>query len=177
LPSEQHFADNKFYGGDPVMTAFTEFDQWENDYELYVIDNRERIGRLCHFGWRLLPPSIAKSKENWEKVADYFLNLPIAKVDYSVCPDLNKHLDHENLLDYDEYVKFFGEISSKGIYTYDSYNLGFKERPYFRVTIPNVELTLDDLPEEIKNILEELMLYEISFAETSLIPEELVSKL
>lgn len=159
------------------MTAFTENEQWESDYNLFLIDNQGEIALLCHVGWRLLPPTIAKSKENLEKVEDYFLHLTTSKENYTVCPDLKKHLDTKTIADYGRYVYYFGDISSKGIYTYDSYDFSLAERPYYRVTIPKKALTLNDLPEEIKSILEDLKLDDFSFGETSLIPEDIVSKL
>lgn len=159
------------------MTSFTETEQWENDFNLFFIDKYGKVALLCHVGWRLLPPTIAKSKEDLEKIENYLLSLTYSKEDYSVCPDLKNHLNTNSIQDYGKYVYYFGEISSKGIYTYDSYDSNFEERPYYRVTLPKQELNFEQLPEEIKNILEALRLDNVSFAETSLIPEELIKVL
>ena len=152
------------------MTAFTESEQWDNDYNLFLIDNQGKIALLSHFGWRALPPTIAKSKENLEKLDNYFLQLNNSKEGYSVCPDLKKHLDTKTIADFGKYISYFGDLSSKGIYTYDSYDFSLTERPYYRVAIPKKELTINDLPEDIRSILEDLELYQIDFSETSLIP-------
>lgn len=159
------------------MTVFTKDEQWDNDYDLFVIDNKGKIGRLCHFGERLLPPTIAKSRENLEKVEDHFVNLPDLKSGFIKCPDLLTHLDMANVGDFARYVYYFGEVSSRGLYTYDSYGPSYHKGRYFRVTIPKTELSINDLPVEIKNILEELRLDSICFAEDSLIPEDVVRNL
>jgi hypothetical protein len=69
------------------MTAFTENEQLESDYNLFLIDNQGEIALLCHVGWRLLPPTIVKNRENLEKVENYFLSLTNVKEGYTVCPD------------------------------------------------------------------------------------------
>jgi hypothetical protein len=159
------------------MAAFTKDEQWDHNYEIFLVDKDGRLGRFDHVGWRLLPPTIAKSKEDWERVVAYFDSLETEAENYNICPDLLKHLDINNVVNFDEYVKVYGEISSKGLYSYDSYGDSFKERPYFRVTFPKSELFLEDLPKEIGNILEDLKMFEVSFADKSLISEEIVRKL
>jgi hypothetical protein len=159
------------------MTAFSKAEQWDNDYDLYFVDKNGKIGLFCHDGWRLLPPSIAQSKENWQTVCDYFENLESNHQRYDVCPELDKHLNKNSVASIYQYTDYFGKISSKGLYCYDTYDFSRKERPYYRVSIPKVEFNFDDLPQEIKNILKDLRLAEISFAEDSIIPEKLVAEL
>jgi hypothetical protein len=156
---------------------FTEDEQWDHNYKFFVIDKYGKIAQFEHVGFRLLPQKIAKSKENWDRLFNYFRNLNKITEKYEICPDLDKHLDKDNVKNIELYVQDVSQVSLKGLYSYDSYDYGFAERPYFRVTIPKNELALDDLPEEIKNILKDLRLDKISFAETSLIPEKIVSRL
>lgn len=158
------------------MPFFTENEQWDNDYNIFLIDNQNRIALLCHDGFRLLPPTIVKSKENLEKVDNYF-NLHKKIGSYRTCPDLKDHLDIKTISSYEKYLSYFGEFSSKGIYTYDTYDFSYTNRPYFRVTIPENKLILSDLPEDIISILEPLRLDELSFENTSIIDEKIVSEL
>ncbi|MEZ5427999.1 MAG: hypothetical protein R2747_17135 [Pyrinomonadaceae bacterium] len=159
------------------MTAFTEEEQWDHNYDVFVVDKYGKLGHLSHVGWRLLPPSIGKSKERWQKTRDFFNKIPNKVDSYKICPDLKIHLDRSSIINMESYLKIYGGMSSKGLFSYDSYDFSFVERPYFRVTIPKNELILDDLPDEIKGILKDLKLNEISFAETSLIPEVIVKEL
>jgi hypothetical protein len=158
------------------MTAFTEDEQWDSDLDWFAIDRDGKIGHFTSVGWRLLPPSIASSKENLGKIFDYFDQMEI-KNGYLVCPNLQTHLAKLSIDTFDKYVRSFAEMSSRGLYSYDSYDYSHDNRPYFRVTIPKSELRLDDLPQDIKDILENLGMNEISFAEDSVIPEELTNKL
>lgn len=159
------------------MTAFTEYEQWDHNYEFYLLDKDGRLGRFDHFGWRLLPPTIAKSKENLDKVAHYFKNLHSKQQRFKVCPDLLKHLNMRTVISFEDYLNCYSGISSKGLYSYDSYDFSAKERPYFRVTLPIKELLFEDLPQEIREILNDLRIPEISFFQDSLIREEFVAKL
>lgn len=121
--------------------------------------------------------NIAKSKENWKKVSEYFENLQINYENYEVCSDLLKYLDLKSVVNFEEYIKFYGEISSKGIYSYDSYDFSKQERPYFKVTIPQNDLLFENLPQDIKAILEDLKLPETNFAKHSLISDEVIYNL
>lgn len=159
------------------MTAFTQDEQWDHNYELYLIDKDGKLGRFDHVGWRFLPPTIAKSKENWQRITKFFENTNSVEEDYVICPDLLKHLDMQNVVNYDKYIKLYGRISSKGLYSYDSYDFSFKERPYFRVTLPKKELFFEDLPQEIREILNDLRMPEISFPQNSLIREKIVAEI
>ena len=159
------------------MTAFTEEEQWSSDLDWFAIDKHGKIVHFTSVGWRLLPPSIAESKENLEKVFDYFDKLNFSENHFEICPDLQNHLVKDKIVDFDRYKKSFAAMASRGLYSYDSYGQSHKERPYFRVAIPKRELTLNDLPQDIKSIIESLKILEVSFAENPLISEEIVDKL
>lgn len=158
------------------MTAFTKDEQWDHNYQIYLADKDGKLARFDHVGWRLLPPTIAKSKEKWLKVTEYFERVNSIG-DYTICPNLLKHLDMQSVVNYDEYIKDYGRISSKGLYSYDSDDFSFKERPYFRITLPKKELLFEDLPQEIREILEKLRMSEIDFSNDSLIREKIVAEL
>lgn len=159
------------------MTAFTKDEQWDYNYDLFAVDMNGKIGHFSHVGFRLLPPSIAKSKEKWEHLFNYFSNLQIRESTYQICPDLRRHLNNNFLGNLDQYLKPSIEMSLRGLYSYDSYDDSRKNRPYFRVTIPKNELNMDHLPGDIKDILESLIMNNINFAQNSLILEEVMAKL
>lgn len=159
------------------MTEFSEAEQWENDHDIYLVDRNGKIGLFCHVGWRLLPPTVARSKENLQKVCDYFENIKSNQQKYDVCPDLDKHLEKNSVSSMFQYKDYFGKISLKGLYCYDSYDYSREERPYYRVSIPKVELIFEDLPQEIKSILKNLKLNDFSFTTDSLIPEKFIAEL
>lgn len=186
------------------MAAFTEDEQWESDLDWYAIDRDERIGQFLTAGHRLLPPSFGSNKEMTEQLSDYFESLPFDKTSFIICPNFKKNdLMHKDtkiltvtglLIDIDENMSnkliddwiarsdelsHFGmRMASRGLYSYDSNTMAHKNfRPYYRFAIPKKELRLNDLPQAIKAILENLRMPEISFAEASLIPVEITDRL
>lgn len=183
------------------MTAFDEDEQLCSDLDWYAIDRDGRIGQFATAGHRLLPISFASNKEVTEKLSAYFENYPFKFGNYIICPDLKRNnlkftnsnistktgikIIDEKLRDqlFDEMIQderqlgFFRNMSSKGLYTYDSNSFEYSSLNYFRVALPKKELKLDDLPQDIKFILQDLRLSEISFAENSLISEKITDNL
>jgi hypothetical protein len=161
------------------MVAFTENEQKDFDLSWYAIDADGKIAHFLTGGFRLLPPSIAKSKENLEKLDNYFNDLPdLQEANFVVCPYLKSRLDESDLpLGWNGYIKLFAEMSAKGLYAYDyPYNPG-KGHPFIRVTTPKKQLTIEDLPDEIKNLLVTLRLSEIKFSRSDSIPEAVTKHL
>lgn len=183
------------------MTAFDEDEQLYSDLDWYAIDRDGRLGQFSTAGHRFLPPSFAANKEMTEKLSAYFENCPYKFGNYAICPDLKENnlkftnssistgtgikvidekmrnqLFNEMISD-ERQLGFFRKMSSRGLYAYDSNSFEYSSLNYFRVTIPKEELKIDDLPQDIKSILQKLRLPEISFAESSLISENTTDKL
>lgn len=183
------------------MTAFDEDEQLYSDLDWYAIDRDGRLGQFATAGHRLLPPSFASNKEMTEKLSAYFENYPYKFGNYTICSDLKKNnlkftaskistitgiktIDErmrnqlfDEMVGDERQLGFFRKMSSRGLYTYDSNSFEYSSLNYFRVAIPKEELRLDDLPQDIKSILQKLRLPEISFAESSLISENITDKL
>lgn len=183
------------------MTAFDEDEQLYSDLDWYAVDRDGRIGQFSTAGHRLLPPSFASNKEMTEKLSEYFERLPFKYGNYIICHDFKRNnLKFTNskistktgikIIDekmrnqlFDEMIQdekqlgFFRNMSSRGLYTYDSNSFEYSSLNYFRVTIPKNELKFDDLSQEIKSLLENLRLSEISFAKDSLISENITDSL
>ena len=170
------------------MTVFTEFEQWEFDLDWYAIDRDENIGQFSTAGHRLLPPSFASNKEMTKKLSNYFESLPFGERDFFICPNLKKNsLAHKDMSDFSaefqmttfDLAKHFGKrMASRGLFSYDSntmWNSSYKD--YFRYAIPKQKLKLDDLPYEIKIILEKFRLSQINFTEDDLILDKITDNL
>ncbi|MBS1795227.1 MAG: hypothetical protein JSS81_15325 [Acidobacteria bacterium] len=158
------------------MTSFSEGEQWVLDLPWYAVDLEGRIGHFTTGGEKLFPPVVAESREDWEVLNNYFENLPaIQEGNYIVCPDLRNKLDSRLVPNIFGYIKPSAEMSARGLFAYDS-PPDDNERSYIRVTMPKKELKFDDLPEEIKNILQNFRLSEIDFTQNSLILDEMANK-
>ncbi len=159
------------------MTAFTEDEQWYSDLDCFAVDKNGRIGHFTSVGWRLLPPTIAKNKEDWQTVLDYFKSLPKQQNSYTICPKLQRHIDKKSIGSLTGYIKPSAEMSSRGLYAFDSYEDSYDERPYFRVTLPNNELSFENLPDKIKEILKRQKFDDVNFIEDTVISEERTNQL
>lgn len=170
------------------MTAFDEDEQLYSDLDWYAIDRDGRVGQFLTAGNRLLPPSFASNREMTEKLSDYFESLPFGEKDYFICPNLKKNsLAHKNMsvfsaefqmTTFDLAKHFSKRMASRGLFSYDSNTLNHSNyKDYFRFAIPKQELKLDDLPDEIKIILENYRLPQINFAEDDLISDKITDSL
>ena len=158
------------------MTAFSEQEQYYSDLDWFAADKDDKIGHFTTGGDKSLPPAIAKSKENWKKLLDYFVKIePVHNFEMS--PDLDKHLSQLSFKSLDKFLKCYKQMSSRGLYSFNSYPSNFDKRPYFLVTIPKIELTFEKLPEEIRLILEKQRFDDISFAKTFIIQEKVTEYL
>ncbi len=159
------------------MSAFSEQEQIYSDLDWFAIDKGNRIAHFTTVGGRLLPPTVAESKEELEMLFNYFSSLPIEINAFESCPTLQKSIETVSIPDFDQYIDSFAKMSMRGLYSFDSYDTSSSERPYFQVTCPQNELLLESLPEKIQIILNHLKFYEISFAETFIISNELANSL
>lgn len=158
------------------MVAFTQLEQYYSDLDWFAVDKDGKIGHFTTGGNKLLPPTIAKSKETWRKLLNYFEKIELIH-DVEKSPDLDKHLSQISFKSLDKFLESYKLMSSKGLYSFNCYPSNFDKRPYFLVTIPKVELTFEKLPNEIRLILQKQRLNDISFDKTYLIQEEVLRTL
>ena len=168
--------------------TFEDDEQWYSDLDWYAIDRNESIGQFSTAGHRLLPPSFASNKEMTEKLSNYFESLTFGDKNFLICPDLKKNacafkdmtnISFEAAMQINDTSKHFAKrMASRGLFSYDSNTMWSPDdRTYFRFAIPKQELKLDELPQDIKIILERFRLVKVSFAEDTLISEEITDKL
>lgn len=162
---------------DSKTTEFTEFEQWENNYEFYLVDRDGRIGVFSHGGFRMLPPAIASDRHRFEKLVLYFEEIPdIPGGNAAVCPDLLRNIQRSELIDFERYVDFYSHFSRKGLYSFDSYNPGeVGDRAYFRVSCPGIGLCFEELPQEMRNLLLPMRVDGYSFENNSVIPASAIN--
>lgn len=158
------------------MTAFSEQEQYYSDLDWFAVDKDGKIGHFTTGGDKLLPPTISSSKENWKKLLNYFEQLE-AIYEFEKSPDLEKHLSQLSFKSLDKFLESYKSMSSRGLYSFNSYPSNFDKNPYFLVTFPKIELTFESLPGEIRLILQNQRLKDVSFDKTFLIQEEVLRHL
>ncbi len=70
------------------------------------------------------------------------------------------------------YLKGFVAMADKGLYSYDIETYVTPGIAYFRVAIPQSPISLNNLPEDIRKVVQRTKLHGISFVESSRIDYE-----
>ena len=153
-----------------------ESEQWGTDLEWFASDKSGRIACFTTGGFRLLPSKVAESRADLNVLREYFNDLELDQ-GFLFCPELKNHIGNRAEADVAKIGAAYGPFSQRGLYSYDSLDQSHEVRLYFRVTLPQRELFVDELPERIKSILETLKLTEIDFADHSLIFDNSIGKM
>jgi hypothetical protein len=157
------------------MAEITEDQQIGFDLDWFATDVE---GRIAHFasGGTLLPRSVARSRENLDQLLEFFGS--VAKwTDYVVSPNFENRMDIRLIPDMDRYLRSYAEMSSKGLYSYDVSEMRHTFRPYFLITVPHRPLMIDDVPSEIRMILNNVRMEKVSFDRDEFISESLITSL
>ena len=155
--------------------SFTYEEQWTMDIAWYGLDANGKIGHFTTGGEKMLPRNVAESKETLKKLNDFFENLQVNHKDnFLICPDIKNKLNERLVLNMGGYVTNWAQMSSKGLYTFDSPIEFDENRPYYRLTIPKRELNVEELPTEIKTILKNFTLRAADFVHDSTITNNMI---
>lgn len=133
---------------------FTEEQQRTLDIDWYAVDS---AGELAHFtsAGSKLPPSIAISEAENDLVCEYIGTLSSDSIAVVVSDQLEdiEHFSSEE--ERSRYLNYFTSIAGRGIYSFDKSNVGkYSDGNYHLVAIPTTPLKIDQVPLEIRSIIE-----------------------
>lgn len=134
----------------------TELDLEMEDIEWYGVDETGKIGLFMSGGSLAVPSSICKSRENLEKVCDYFNNFNRL---ISNCVDINNKIVYPRK----EFITECKLTSQKGIYCFDISDDDNLNNQYYFISKPETPLFIDELPLEIKTIMLEYRILGVNF--------------
>ena len=140
------------------------------DLDWFALDESGAIGHFTTAGIWPMPRSVAASKEDLERVQDFFWQKPPftrVSVEAKVFSYADVNPADETAREW--FVHDFVQMAARGLY---SYNCFLKEQPpaaYYRVAVPNEPLRVDSLPLEIRDILRRTIMPGVSFARDELI--------
>ena len=124
----------------------TELDLEIEDIEWYGVDETGKIGLFMSGGSLAVPGFICKSRDDLEKVCDFFDKLD---VQISNFVDINNDLVYQR----QEFITECKHMSQKGIYCFDISDDKNIDNKYIFVSKPEKPLLLDKLPIEIQTIM------------------------
>lgn len=138
----------------------------------------DESGEIAHFTsgvYGPVPRSVCRSREHLSVITDYFED---ELKESTIGIPSKTFLDFVNLIDNNDetirkYLAPSLRMSSKGLYSYDSFDAHPYEGKYFRVSVPRIPLKIDNLPSNISKILMATLIKGIYFREMKMVQVEL----
>ena len=122
---------------------YSEIDLQCEDITWFGIDTNKHVIAFASGGIGNIPEFVCRSKEETETLYDYFYDiLSITTAGHTLGTDSNP------------LVSEFVDLSSKGLYCFDVEMENPEGESYSKITYPDVPIALDDLPDNIKKILQ-----------------------
>ncbi len=127
----------------------TEIEQENLDIDWFFLNNKNIY--FVASGGGKLPHSVSESDEDNKKLINFFRNLSDLS-DVEINDELNKKFENDSMKE--KYLSDFIFMSKKGLYSFDKTILNnFLDQNYHLVAKPLNPLLVDQLPEDIKKIL------------------------
>lgn len=126
----------------------SEIEQESLDIDWFFTNNEHIVFMASGGGG--LPDSIAKSMENSKLLSSFFRSLPVTS-EVLINPSLDKI---KGSVVNDQYLSDFVLMAKRGLFSFDKTVLNnFLDCNYHLVARPAIPLTIDSVPDEIKDIL------------------------
>ena len=148
----------------------SELDQEIYDFDWFALDKEGLIWHFATGGCGAMPTSVASSREDLQKVTDFFRSRCPEKLSTRVCQEFEAHVELMKSAHAREvYLRYFVEMASRGLFSYDCMRSIKPPTGYFQVAKPSTPLQVSSLPHEISEILGNATFDDISFREACLI--------
>lgn len=146
-------------------------DQMEvTDFDWFGVDEDGLIAHFASAGFKRLPESVVQSAEDLQTVADYFNQLAPSKGAYHVDPELASRPPWATPAAKTRYLKCFGHMAERGLYSFDIDSYLGTNTAYFRVAIPESPVTIHELPGPLSDIVKRTLLSGIRLRTADKIP-------
>lgn len=135
------------------------------DLDWFAVDQNGFLGHFATGVFGGVPESILESKEELQEIEDYFRNQAPKTKGYTFHPkwSANAGVDPKDSRAVNLYLNDFKLMASCGLYSYDAYEAGPRPSSYFLVASPDLPLSIDELPGNIRQIIERTLLSKVSF--------------
>jgi len=148
-------------------------EQESRDFDWFSVDADGHVGHFTTAGFKHLPNSVSGSAEDLEHVTDYFDNQAPVRGDHRVdtasiagCKEW-KGAENEG-----RYLASFASMADRGLYSFDIDTYVRPGIAYFRVAVPLSPISLDELPEDVRRIIQRTILQDVCFERSSRIGYE-----
>jgi hypothetical protein len=124
------------------------------DLDWFSIDNNGEIGHFASGGQGFLPPSVKSSKSNLTRLAEFFRHSLSTNGAAIESQALLSHVQFNSRAQQARYLEDYSRMASKGLYSFNCIMDFNRPTSYFLVVKPSCPLKVDDLPDEIRQILQ-----------------------
>ncbi|HAW32054.1 MAG TPA: hypothetical protein DCY03_28780 [Planctomycetaceae bacterium] len=140
-----------------------------SDLDWFAVDQNGLLGHFATGRFGGVPKSILESKESLQEIEDYFRKHVPKTKHCTIHPKWsdNADIDPKDSRSVNMYLNDFKQMASCGLYSYDAYNTGPRPSSYFLVAFPDMPLSIKDLPDNIRQMIERTPLPDVSFRFTS----------
>jgi hypothetical protein len=156
------------------MSKISTSEQEERDFDWFAIDKDGCVGHFTTAGFKFLPVSVSISAEDLAVATDYFENRATVRGGHRISESLPSELGQwKGESNEKRYLTSFVSMADKGLYSYDIATYIRPGLAYFCVAIPDHVLRVDEVPMDIRTIIERTAFAEICFNDSPRIEYEL----
>jgi hypothetical protein len=129
-------------------------EQEMTDFDWFAADEQRYLAHFATAGFKHLPASVTRCAEDLAAVTEYFQNRAPVFSGHRVNPDIGRdRSDWKGEAEEARYLSSFVKMAARGLYSYDIETYVSPMTAYFCVAIPIRPLSLDDLPQEVREII------------------------
>jgi hypothetical protein len=138
------------------------FDKQEGtDFDWFGVDEEHLIAHFTTAGFKRLPPSVASSEPDLKIVTDYFENrAPATGTHRTDIASLTDALGTKGAQERANLESWLA-MADRGLFSFDIEPYVSLRSTYFRVAVPEVPLTILELPSEVRKIVSRTLLREV----------------
>jgi hypothetical protein len=134
-------------------------EQETSDLDWFAVDEKGSLAHFASAGFKYLPATVACSAEDLALVTDYFQSCATTFSGHIVNADIGRdRCDWNGEAREARYLRSFVEMAGRGLYSYDIESYVKPTTAYFCVAIPTRALSIEDLPEAVRNIVRRTVL-------------------
>ena len=134
------------------MPSIDESEEFSRDWDWYAVDQDGNIGHFTTAGLRPLPETVRDDRDAAEKLIQHFEEAQPSTT-YEVREAAARDAGGWGSAGRERFIHSFAEMSSRGLFSYNTQMAHGPEAAYYLVTRPHQPLTVESVPEEIRVLL------------------------
>lgn len=134
------------------MARIDESEEFGRDWDWFAVDLDGNIGHFTIAGLRALPETILRDQDAAERLIRYF-DERATTTGFSVRATAEVDSGGWGTGGQERFIRSFAEMSSKGLFSFNTEMIHGPDARYHLVTRPDHPLRIEDVPDEIQKVL------------------------